>query len=75
MQILMPQLNDAGDPGTINELFIAAGDVLAVGDRLMAVEMDKAIVEIEATEAGRVNRVCVKVGDEVEVGQVLVELE
>jgi len=74
MQILMPQLNDAGDPGTINDIFVAAGDVLAVGDRLMAVEMEKAIVEIEATQAGTVQRIAVQVGDEVKVGQVLIEL-
>jgi pyruvate/2-oxoglutarate dehydrogenase complex dihydrolipoamide acyltransferase (E2) component len=75
MQILMPKLTDAGDPGSVNEIFVAIGDVLAIGDRLMAVEMDKAIIQIEATLAGRVKRIPVQVGDEVQVGQVLVELE
>jgi pyruvate dehydrogenase E2 component (dihydrolipoamide acetyltransferase) len=75
MQILMPQLNDAGDPGTINEIFVAVGDALDVGDRLMAIEMEKAVVEIESTEAGTVKRIVVQVGDEVKVGQVLLELE
>jgi pyruvate dehydrogenase E2 component (dihydrolipoamide acetyltransferase) len=71
----MPQLNDAGDPGSVHEIFVAAGDVVAVGDPLMAVEMEKAIIDIEATEAGTVRRIPVRVGDEVKVGQVLVELE
>ncbi len=75
MQILMPKLTDAGDPGSVNEIFIAIGDVLAVGDRLMAIEMDKAIVQIEATMPGTVKRIPVQVGEEVQVGQVLVELE
>lgn len=75
MPILMPQLTGAGDPGSVNEIFVAVGDVLAVGDRLMAVEMEKAVVEIEATQAGTVKRVAVTVGDRVQVGQVLVELE
>ena len=75
MQILMPQLTGAGEPGSVNEIFIAVGDVLAVGDRLIAVEMEKAVVDIEATHAGTVQRICVKVGDRVQVGQVLVELE
>lgn len=75
MPIVMPQLTGAGDPGSVTEIFVAAGDVLAVGDRLLAVEMEKAIVEIEATQAGMVTRVSVKVGDQVLVGQVLVELE
>ena len=75
MQILMPPLNDAGDPGSVQEIFVAVGDVLAVGDRLMAVEMEKAVIEIEATQAGTVKRISVQVGDEIKVGQALVELE
>jgi pyruvate dehydrogenase E2 component (dihydrolipoamide acetyltransferase) len=75
VQVLMPQLNDAGDPGSVHEIFVAVGDVVAVGDCLMAVEMEKAIIDIEATEAGTVRRIPVRVGDEVKVGQVLVELE
>jgi pyruvate/2-oxoglutarate dehydrogenase complex dihydrolipoamide acyltransferase (E2) component len=75
MHIRMPKLNDAGDPGSVNEIFVAVGDVLAVGDPLMAVEMEKAIIEIEATEAGTIRSIAVEVGDEVKVGQVLVELE
>jgi len=75
MHILMPKLNDAGDPGSVNEIFVSIGDVVALGDPLMAVEMEKAIIEIEATEAGTVKHIPVQVGDEVKVGQVLVELE
>jgi biotin carboxyl carrier protein len=37
--------------------------------------MEKAIIEIEVTEAGTVKCVPVHVGEEVKVGQVLVELE
>jgi biotin carboxyl carrier protein len=75
MQIVMPQLNDAGDPGTVNEIFVRLGDLVAVGDPVMAVDMEKAIIEIEASEAGTVKDIRVQVGDEVEVGQILVELE
>ncbi len=75
MQIVMPQLNDAGDPGVVNEIFAAVGDVVAIGDPLLAVEMEKAIIEIEATAAGTVRSISVQRGDEVKVGQVLVELE
>jgi|GEM_PF-6332422 len=37
--------------------------------------MDKAILEIEATEAGRVKTILVNVGDRVPVGQPLIEVE
>lgn len=75
MKIVMPKLNDAGDPGTVNEIFVEVGDAVAVGDRVMAVEMEKAIIEIEATEGGTVKALLARVGDEVAVGQTLVELE
>jgi pyruvate/2-oxoglutarate dehydrogenase complex dihydrolipoamide acyltransferase (E2) component len=75
MAIVMPKLNDAGDAGVVNEIFVEPGDAVAVGQPVMAVEMEKAIIEIEATEAGTVKRIAVEVGDEVQVGQVLLELE
>jgi pyruvate dehydrogenase E2 component (dihydrolipoamide acetyltransferase) len=75
MLIVMPKLNDAGDPGVVSEIFVIAGGAVAVGDPVMAVEMEKAIIQIEATEAGRVKSILACVGDEVQVGQPLIELE
>jgi len=75
MQVVMPQLNDAGDPGDVHEILVNVGDTVAVGDPVMAVEMEKAVIEIEATVAGTVTGIAVQVGDEVNIGQVLVELE
>jgi pyruvate/2-oxoglutarate dehydrogenase complex dihydrolipoamide acyltransferase (E2) component len=75
MPIVMPKLNDAGDPGVVNEIFVNPGDAVALGQAVMAVEMEKAIIEIEATQAGTVKSIPVQVGDEVKVGQVLLELE
>jgi pyruvate/2-oxoglutarate dehydrogenase complex dihydrolipoamide acyltransferase (E2) component len=75
MQIVMPQLNDAGDPGAVSEILVRPGDFVTLGDPVMTVEMEKAIIEIEATATGTVKGIPVQVGDEVKVGQVLVELE
>lgn len=75
MQIVMPQLNGAGDPGVVSEIFVKVGDTVAVGRAVMAVEMEKAIVEIEATAPGAVKEIAVRVGEQVSVGQVLIQLE
>ncbi|MCX7827258.1 MAG: lipoyl domain-containing protein [Verrucomicrobiae bacterium] len=75
MQIVMPQLNDAGDPGVVSEIFVKVGDPVAVGQPVMAVEMEKAVIEIEATAAGTVREIAVQVGDHVNVGQVLIQLD
>jgi pyruvate/2-oxoglutarate dehydrogenase complex dihydrolipoamide acyltransferase (E2) component len=73
--IVMPKLNDTGDPGEIRSLHLRPGDSIALGAPVGEVEMDKAILEIEATEAGRVKRILVNVGDRVPVGQPLIEVE
>ena len=73
--ILMPKLNDTGDPGEIRSLHIRPGDSVALGAPVGEVEMDKAILEIQATEAGRVKTILVNVGDRVPVGQPLIEVE
>ena len=75
MQIVMPQLNDAGDPGTVSEIFVKVGDPVAIGRAVMAVEMEKAIIEIEATGSGTVAQIAVQVGDQISVGQVLMQLD
>jgi pyruvate/2-oxoglutarate dehydrogenase complex dihydrolipoamide acyltransferase (E2) component len=75
MQIVMPQLNDTGDPGVVSEIFVKLGDTVAVGRPVMAVEMEKAVIEIEATGSGTVTEIAVQVGDEVNVGQVLMRLD
>jgi pyruvate dehydrogenase E2 component (dihydrolipoamide acetyltransferase) len=73
--ILLPKLNDTGDPGEIRSLHLHPGDTVTLGAPVGEVEMDKAILEIEATEAGRVKTILVNVGDQVLVGQPLIELE
>jgi len=75
MQIVMPQLNDAGDPGVVSEIFVKVGDTVAAGRAVMAVEMEKAIIEIEATGSGTVKEIAVQVGDQVSVGQLLILLD
>ena len=73
--ILMPKLNDTEDPGEIRSLHLRPGASVALGAPVAEVEMDQAILEIQATEAGRVKTILVNVGDRVPVGQPLIEVE
>jgi pyruvate/2-oxoglutarate dehydrogenase complex dihydrolipoamide acyltransferase (E2) component len=75
MQIVMPKLNDAGDDGQVDELLVAVGDEVGVGDAVMTVEMEKAVIEIESLHAGRVKHIIVAPGDIVAIGQPLMDLE
>ena len=75
VQIVMPKLNDAGDDGQVDELLVAVGDAVAIGDAVMTVEMEKAVIEIESPYAGKVKHIIVAPGDIVAIGQPLMDLE
>jgi len=51
------------------------GDHVVADQPLVSVETDKAVVEVPAPHAGRIARLCAKVGDRVQVGAPLVEFE
>lgn len=56
------------------ELFVAVGDTVAEGDSLVALESDKASMEVPSPLAGEVLRLLVKTGDMVRQGDDLVLL-
>ncbi len=74
-QILFPQLNDAGDGGEVSEVLVEVGEDIVVGDPVISVEMEKAMVEVESPHDGKVAKVHVTEGDTVQIGQLLIELE
>ena len=54
---------------------VAVGDEVAIGDAVMTVEMEKAVIEIESPHAGTVKHIIVAPGDIVVIGQLLMDLE
>jgi pyruvate/2-oxoglutarate dehydrogenase complex dihydrolipoamide acyltransferase (E2) component len=54
---------------------VKVGDVVAPGDGLVEVEGDKATFTIEAEVAGTVAEILAEVGDERQVGDVVVRIE
>jgi propionyl-CoA carboxylase alpha chain len=62
-------------PGTIIEVAVSAGDVVAEGDVLVVLEAMKMEHHITAPGEATVTAVDVGVGDRVDVGQILVHLE
>ncbi|MDD9810139.1 MAG: hypothetical protein OXU71_00260 [Gammaproteobacteria bacterium] len=73
-KIIMPALGMNQDTGVIVSWGKAPGEFVAVGDVIMDVETDKAIQEIEASQAGYLSRVQYQVGAEVPVGEVVAVL-
>lgn len=60
---------------TVVELLVSVGDTVAMDDPLLAVESDKATMEIPSTAAGVVAQLLVGEGDAIAEGTVIAELQ
>ncbi|MGB0662298.1 MAG: dihydrolipoyllysine-residue acetyltransferase [Pontibacterium sp.] len=72
--VLVPDLSGATDVDVI-EVLVKAGDVIAEGDSLIALETDKASMEVPAPKAGTVKEVLIAEGGTVNEGDLIVKLE
>ncbi len=73
-QIRVPDVGDV-DHVTVAEVLVAPGDEVTSGDSLIALESDKASMEVPSSLAGTVREVMVAVDDEVSHGDVILTLE
>lgn len=70
----MPQAGQSMEEGTIETWRVQPGDIIEVGQIICDVETDKAVVEVEATDAGRLARIVVQQGQTVPVKDVIAVL-
>ncbi len=73
-QVRVPDVGDV-DTVTVAEVLVAPGDEVAADDSLIALESDKASMEVPSPAAGTVKEVMVEVDDEVGEGDVILTLE
>ena len=60
--VLMPQAGQSVEEGTLVKWRVKPGDRINRGDIIFEVETDKAVVEVEATDSGRLSRIVVPEG-------------
>ena len=65
--ILMPQAGQSMEEGTLLSWKVKVGDRIEVGQVIFEIETDKATMDVEAVDAGRVARFVAREGDIVEV--------
>jgi len=77
MQIIEVKVPDIGDFDKVPviEVYVKPGDQVAVEDPLVALESDKATMEVPSSAAGTVKEVLLSVGDDASEGVVIVTLE
>ena len=61
-ELVMPRLSDTMEQGTIGRWLVKEGDSYTEGDILAEIETDKALMEVQAYDAGTVLRILVADG-------------
>ena len=74
VEVRVPDIGDFKDVAVI-ELLVKVGDTVKAEQSLMTVESDKAAMEIPSSAAGVVKEMKVKLGDKVNIGDLIVVLE
>ena len=73
--VYMPKLGMTMTDGVIVEWMVEVGDVVAIGDEIVAIETEKVETVIEADTAGVVVEIIAEAEAEVEVGAIIAYLE
>lgn len=74
LEVTVPELGDAAEVVVV-DLMVTAGDTVELDQGLVALESDKATMEVPAPQAGRVLELCLAVGDAVTDGALVARLE
>ena len=74
LQVRVPGLGEFSDVEVV-EIAVSAGDEVAAGDPLITLETDKAAMDVPSPVAGQVLSLKVTLGDQVNEGDVIAELE
>jgi pyruvate dehydrogenase E2 component (dihydrolipoamide acetyltransferase) len=74
VEVRVPDIGDFKDVAVI-EVFVKPGDTVKVEQSLITVESDKASMEIPSSAAGVIKELKVKLGDTVNIGDLLAVLE
>lgn len=72
--IKVPDIGDFKNVPVI-EILIKEGDVVELDTPLLTLESDKATIDVPSPVAGTIKKIAVKVGDKVNEGQIIMQLE
>jgi pyruvate dehydrogenase E1 component beta subunit len=64
IEILMPALSPTMEEGTLSKWLVNEGDIVTSGDLIAEIETDKATMEVEAVDDGKIGKLLVAEGSE-----------
>ena len=62
IKILMPSLSPTMTEGTLHKWLVKVGDQVKAGDVIAEIETDKATMEVEAVDEGKITNILVEAG-------------
>ena len=71
IDLTMPRLSDTMEQGTIIKWNVKVGDAVSAGDSVADIETDKATMEMQVYDDGRIAQILVDEGQTVEVGTLI----
>ena len=74
MDVKLPKLGEGADSGIVVGIFVKEGDIVAKDQPIMELENEKAVASIPSTGAGVVEKIHVKTGDRIGVGQKIITI-
>ncbi len=74
-EITLPKLSEDAEEGSVAEVIVKEGDRVEKDEPIIAVESDKATVEVPCPEAGTVEEIKISQGDSIRTGDVILLLE
>lgn len=74
-ELKIPKISEDADEATVAEVLVSEGDTIEKEQAILAVENDKATVEIPSDFAGEITSIKVSKGDNVKVGDVVMLIE
>ncbi|MGA1044600.1 MAG: biotin/lipoyl-containing protein, partial [Phycisphaerales bacterium] len=75
IELTMPRLSDTMESGTIIKWNVKEGDPVSAGDVVADVETDKATMEMQVYDDGKVSRIVVPEGKTVAVGTLIAVID
>lgn len=76
MQVKLPNLGEGGSGAIpVASVLVSVGDSVEVDQTILELEMEKSVVPVPSSAAGKVTAVLVSVGDEINVGDPILEID
>jgi pyruvate dehydrogenase E2 component (dihydrolipoamide acetyltransferase) len=74
IEVKVPKISEGVESAQVAEVLVSEGDTIEEEQSIIAVETDKASVEVPSSDGGKVKEIKVKEGDEIKVGDVILVL-